>query len=105
MNLLKPIISLVVGFGVDRVITDAIKATAPETITPAVKILRKAGTIALGCFIGDWASTKAEETYDQVASKVSLKKINNIIESTKEQLSENDSDFEEEVEETEKEMA
>ena len=106
MGILKIVISGAVSAGVDRVITDAIKSTTPETVKPVAKVLRKVGTLALGWFVGDWAATKAEEKYDEIME--SINGLNEIREKIKAgmEVAENEANeetLEEVVEETEKE--
>ena len=106
MGILKLVISGVVSAGVDRVVTDAIKSTAPETVKPVVKVFRKVGTLALGWFVGDWAATKAEEKYDQIMESINgLNEVREMIQAKVEAAEKeaNEETLEEVVEETEKE--
>lgn len=105
MITLKLITTCMVSAGVDRVITDAIKATAPESVSACAKIMRRIGTFALGMFVGDWASKKAAETYEKVAKNVgAIKEFKELAEKARDSdISEEDETLEEIVEKTEKE--
>lgn len=71
---MKTIVSLIVGAGVERVIDDAIDATAPAEAKLPIKILRKIGAMAIGWFAAEWAYGKTEEMYAQLESTVKVVK-------------------------------
>lgn len=101
---LKSVVTLLVGAGVGQVIDDAVNATAPETVKPLAKVLRKVGAWALGIFVADWASDQTEKLYDTVAD--SVKQISDKVEEAKNAVEAEDEDdeFEETVDIFEEEM-
>lgn len=80
ISILKPVASIIVSASAGAVVGNAIKASTPDTVSTASKVLIGIGGVVLSSMVGDMAAKYSSDQIEDVAAQLeTLNKIDNAI--------------------------